>query len=123
MNRVLPHVRTNAYLNDRLVSAGSCDKMPRTLEITKQVDDYFGAVLNSKKSSWSSAKPRRVVAGKLCELIDYTRSLVYLRVDVLMRGAPMVRASCANETESPGGWCAIGFDQSSPTLTAWYPCC
>ena len=41
-----------------------------------------------KKSSWSSTKlpsrPRR----KLCDLIDYTRSLVYLGVDVVMRGTP-----------------------------------
>ena len=49
MKRELPHVRTNAYPDDRLVCAGSCDPLPRTLEITKQVDDYFGAVLNSKK--------------------------------------------------------------------------
>ena len=41
MNRKLPHVRTNAFLDDRLVSADSCDPLPRTLEITKQVDDYF----------------------------------------------------------------------------------
>ena len=63
MKKELPHVRTNAYLDDRLVSADSCDPLPRTLEMTKQVDDYFGAVLNSKKSSWFSAKPRRIVTG------------------------------------------------------------
>ena len=51
MNRELPHVRTNAYLDDRLMSADSCDPLPRTLEITKQVDDFFGAVLNSKRGS------------------------------------------------------------------------
>ena len=87
MNRELPHVRTNAFLDDRLVYADTCDPLPRALEITKEVDDYFGAVLNSEKSSWSSTKlqsHRR----KLCELIDFPRSLVYLGVDVLMRGAP-----------------------------------
>ena len=30
MKRELPHVRTNAYLDDRLVSADSCDQLPRT---------------------------------------------------------------------------------------------
>ena len=90
MKRELPHVRTNAYLDDRLVSADSCDPLFRTLEITKQVDDYFGAVLNSKKSSWTSTKLPSRRRRKLCELIDYTRSLVYLGVDVLMRGAPIV---------------------------------
>ena len=88
MKRELPHVRTNAYLDDRLVSADSGDPLPRTLEITKQVDDYFGAVLNSKKSSWTSTKLPSRRRRKLCELMDYTRSLVYLGVDVLMRGAP-----------------------------------
>ena len=87
MKRELPHVRTNAFLDDRLVSADSCDPLPRVLEITEQVDDNFGAVLNSKKSSWTSTKlPSR--GRKLCELTDYTRSLVYLGVDVLIRGAP-----------------------------------
>ena len=43
MKRELPHVRTNAYLDDRLVSALSCDPLPRALEITKRVDDYFGS--------------------------------------------------------------------------------
>ena len=66
MNRGLPHVRTNAYLDDRLVSADSCDPLPRTLEITKQVDDYFGAVLNSKKSSWTSTKLPSRRRRKLC---------------------------------------------------------
>ena len=56
MNRELPHVRTNAYLDDRLVSADSCNLLPRTLEITKQVDDYFGVVHISKKSFWTSTK-------------------------------------------------------------------
>ena len=101
MNRELPHVRTNAYLDDRLVCAGSCNPLPRALAITKQVDDYFGAVLNGKKRSWSSTKlpsPRR---RKLCDLIDYTRSLVSLGVDVLMRGGtrwswqlPVFRTHC-----------------------------
>ena len=58
MNRELTHVRTNAYL-----MMDSCDPLPTTLEITEQVDDYFGAVLNSKKSSWTSTNSRRVVAG------------------------------------------------------------
>ena len=87
MNRELPFVRTKAYLDDRQVSADSCDPLPRTLEITKQVDDYFGAVLNSKKSSWTSTRLPSRRRRKLCELIDYTRSLAHLRVDVLMRGA------------------------------------
>ena len=89
MNRELPHVvRTNAYLDDRLVSADSRDLLPRTLETTKQVDDYFGAVLNSKKSSWTSRKLPSRRRRKLCELTDYTRSVVYLGVDVLLRGTP-----------------------------------
>ena len=88
VNRELPHVRTNAYLDDRLVSADSCDPLPRTLVITKQVDDYFGAVLNSSKSSWTSTKLPSHRRRKLCELIDYTRSLVYLGVDVPLRGTP-----------------------------------
>ena len=66
----------------------SCDPLPTTLEITEQVDDYFGAVLNSKKSSWTSTKLPSRRRRKLCELIDYTRSLVYLGVDVLLRGTP-----------------------------------
>ena len=52
------------------------------------MDDYFGAVLNSKKSSWTSTKLPSRRRRKLCELIGYTWSLVYLVVDVLMRGAP-----------------------------------
>ena len=51
------------------------------------MDDYFGAVLNSEKSSWTSTKLASRRRRKLCELIDYTISLVYLGVDVLMRGA------------------------------------
>ena len=90
MKREFPHVRTNAYLDDRLVSADSCDPLPRNLEITKQVDDYFGAVLNSKKSSWTSTKLPSRRRKKLCKLIDYTSSLVYLGVDVLMRRCPVV---------------------------------
>ena len=82
------HVRTTAHLDDRLVSADSCDPLPRILEITKQVDDYFGAVLNSKNSSSTSTKVPSRHRRKLCELIDCTRSLVYLGVDVLVRGAP-----------------------------------
>ena len=88
MKRELPHVRTNASLDDRLVTADSCDPLPRTLEIAKQVDDCFGAVLNGKKSSWSSTKLPSRRRRKLCELIDYTRSLVYLGVDVLVRDTP-----------------------------------
>ena len=65
MKRELPHVRTNAYLDD-----GSCDPLPRALEMTKQVDDYFGAVLNGKKSSWSSTKLPSRHFRKLCDLID-----------------------------------------------------
>ena len=80
MKRELPHVRTNAYLDDRLVSAGSCDPLPRALEITKRVDDYFG--------SWTSTKLPSRRRLKLCEFTQYTRSLVYLGVGVLMRGAP-----------------------------------
>ena len=60
------HVRTNAYLDDRLVSADSCDPLPRTLEITKQDDDHVGAVLNSKKSSWTSTKLPSRRRRKLC---------------------------------------------------------
>ena len=52
------------------------------------MDDYFGAVLNSKKSSWTSTKLPSRRRRKLCELIDYTGSLVYLGVDVLKRGIP-----------------------------------
>ena len=88
MNRELPHVRASAYLDDRLVSADSCDPFPRALEITKQVDDNFGAVLNSKKSSWTSTKLPSRRRRKLFELVDYSRSLVYLGVDVLMLCAP-----------------------------------
>ena len=88
MKRKLPHVRTNACLYDRLVSAESCDPLPRALEITEQMDDYFGAVLNGKKSSWTSTKLPSRRRRKLCELIDYTRSLEYLGVDVFMRGTP-----------------------------------
>ena len=84
-NRELPHVRTNAYLDHRLVSTNSCDPLPRTLEITKQVDDYFGAVLNSKRSSWTSTKLPSRRRRKLGELFDFTRSLVYLGVGVLVR--------------------------------------
>ena len=67
MKRELPHVRTNAYLDDRLVSADSYDPLFRTLEITKQVDDFFGAVLNSEKSSWTSTKLPSRRRRKLCE--------------------------------------------------------
>ena len=41
MKMELPHVRTNAYLDNRLLCAGSCDPLPGALEITKQVDDLF----------------------------------------------------------------------------------
>ena len=81
-------MRTNACLDDRLVSADSCDPLPRALEIPKQVDDHFGAMVNSKKSSWTSTKLPSRRRRRLCELVDCTRSLVYLGVDVLMRGAP-----------------------------------
>ena len=37
MKRELPHVRTNAYLDDMLVCAGSCDPLPRALEISMSV--------------------------------------------------------------------------------------
>ena len=67
-----PHVRTNAYLDDRLVSAGSRDPLPRALEITKQVDDYFGAVLNSKKSSWTSTRLPSRRRRELCWLHQAT---------------------------------------------------
>ena len=56
--------------------------------LPKQVDDYFGAVPHSKKSSWTSTKLPSRRRRKLCGLIDYTRSLVHLGVDVLMRDAP-----------------------------------
>ena len=52
------------------------------------MDDYFGAVPNCKKSSWSSTHLPSRHRRKLCELIDHTRSLVHLGVDVLMRGVP-----------------------------------
>ena len=107
MNRELPHVRTNAYLDERLVSADSCDPLPRTLEITQQVDDYFGAVLNSKKSSWTSTELPSRRRRKLCELIDYTRSLVYLGVDVLMRGTPWCEPRVRMKQRVRGGWCSI----------------
>ena len=94
MKTELPHVRTNAYLDDRLVRAASCHPLPRALEITKQVDDYFGAAFNSKKSSWTSTKLPSRRRRKLCELIDYPRSLVYLGDDVLVRGAPGVNLVC-----------------------------
>ena len=45
-------------------------------------------MLNSEKSSWTSTKLPSRRRRKLGELIDYTRSLVYLGVDVLMRGTP-----------------------------------
>ena len=45
-------------------------------------------MLDSKKSSWTSTKLPSRRRRKLCELIDYTKSLVYLGVDVLMRGTP-----------------------------------
>ena len=70
------------------MSADSCDPLPSTLEITKQVDDYFDAVLNCQKSSWTSTKLPSRRRRKLCEFIDYTRSLVYLGVDVLLRSTP-----------------------------------
>ena len=64
MKRELPHVRRNSCLDDRLVCAGSCDPLPKALEITRQVDDYFGAALNSKKGAPGPRQnSRRVVAG------------------------------------------------------------
>ena len=52
------------------------------------MDDSFGAVLSGIKSSWTSTKLPSRRRRKRCELIDHTRSLLYLGVDVLMRGAP-----------------------------------
>ena len=104
MKRELPHVRTNAYLDDRLMCAGSCDSLPGALGITKQVDDYFGAVLNCKRVLGPRQKLPSRHRRKLCALIDYTRSLVYLGVDVLMRGASRSVASSLLMRWLPCGW-------------------
>ena len=110
MKMELPHVRTNAYLDDRPVCAGSCDRCPEPWKLPNR----WMIILVSGR--------RR----KLCELIDYTRSLVYLGVDVLMR-VPHVASSrvrMKQRVRAVGVRSELMFDdESSPTLTAWHPCC
>ena len=80
-------------------------RCPEHLEITKQVDDYFRCSAQLAKRALGprqklpSRRPR-----KLRELIDYTRSLVYLGVDVLMRGASRSVASSLLMRWLPCGW-------------------
>ena len=68
MKRELPH----AYLDDRLLCAGSCDLLPKALEITKQVDDSFGAVLKLQKVLFVLDKnSRRVTAGSFVNSLTF----------------------------------------------------
>ena len=82
-------VRTNAYLYDRLVSADSCDPLHRALEITEQVDDYFGAVLNSKRALGRRRNSGRVVAGSVVNSLITPGHLCIL-VLMCLSGVPVV---------------------------------
>ena len=71
MKRELPHVRTNAYVDDRLVSADSCDPLPRKIILVQcsTAKRPLGPRQNSRRVVARNIVNSLITPGHLCILV------------------------------------------------------
>ena len=81
-------VKCCSFLDDRLLrSSAGAQPLSDAIEATKRLDDCFGAELNTKKSKWGGTTAPHPAQKSLLGGIPHTSILLYLGVDIVLRGS------------------------------------
>ena len=80
-------VKCGSFLDDRLLrSSVGAQPLADAIKATKAIDDCFGAELNTKKSRWGGTTAPRSTQIALLGDIPNVKVLLYLGVDIVLRG-------------------------------------